>query len=204
MMSESTMSEHEMKYYGKVTKPSEERIREIYGDDISQFMNRKPKRSSGKHELTSQIDDIRNGRGKYAPTIKSKRPKPFKLDQDGEAYRRDLPSVRKENSGGGVSLGLIMAMVGGAIVLLLGMMIYGAVENSVDTNYGLNATSGYPQHEYKDPFEMLLEPFEILSDKLGALVGLDDFPLWATLPLIFGIFMLVFRAFGSLTARGEY
>jgi hypothetical protein len=74
MMSESTMSEHEMKYYGKVTKPSEERIREIYGDDISQFMNRKPKRSSGKHELTSQIDDIRNGRGKYAPTIKSKRP----------------------------------------------------------------------------------------------------------------------------------
>lgn len=167
MISDLTMSEHEMRYYGKVTEPSESRIREIYGSDLPDLRTKptRKRKNLADHDLNSQIDDIRNARGKYA--IK-KRPN-RELDQ--EARRRGIKSTtdRQTESGGGGIIGIAMAFVGIAIVLMIGMMIFGAVENSVDMNYGLNSTAdstgwGVQQKEYKDPLEMVLEPFYYLTD----------------------------------------
>lgn len=231
MAGESTIEETEMRTLGYTSEPSEEFVKRIYGDDY--ITSRKPKlrydknRTLADDDLTNRIDKIRN---QAPPQRNPKRSKPY-LDQ--EARRRNLSDDKNYDGGSGSSIGItmIMAFVGLAVMLLVGIMIFGAVSNNVvDTNSphfnstmqlitectwtsGENGGSEIcrqvqrpiqdPFYAFNDPLEMLLAPFYQLKDKLGELVGLDDFPMWALLPLIIGVMMVVIKTFGVLTVREE-
>jgi len=118
------------------------------------------------------IDQIRNGTGKYAHTKR----KTNKHDQDTQDT--SPKNLSSDNSSGSNIMGIVMAFIGIAIMLLVAMLILGAVENQViDPNYGLNQTADYPQHEYKDPFDVLLDPIKSITDSIGM-------PIWVIIPII--------------------
>lgn len=202
MMGDSTMEETEMRTlgYGEyvTSKRPKLRKRSSYSDIRNKY---KSSRNSDREDnLDDRINQIRKGTGSYAPSKGVKRKRPY-LDQ--EAQRRNVLNKTDSQTGGsGVGINIIIAFVGMAIMLMIGMLIFSEVDMAMDQR-NMNSTSGYPVTQI-DPFEMMLEPFYQIKDRLGALVGLDDFPMWALLPLIIGIIMVVVKMFGTITARGEY
>jgi len=201
MAGESTIEETEMRTMGYVSKPSEEFVKKIYGDNFDSYItSKRPKVNYNRKvddDLTNRINQIKTAK----PTARRKRPY---LDQ--EAKRRDVSSTRTDDktvSSGGV--GIIMALVTMAIMLLIGIMIFSEV-STVDDNRlpYLNSSADSTGWEVVGEFnDQLLSPFDQIKKYFGDLTGLDDFPMWALLPVMIGFTMLILKMFGSMTARRE-
>ena len=194
MAGESTIEETDMRTMGYVSKPSEEFVKKIYGDNFDSYItSKRPKVNYNRKvddDLTNRINQIKTAK----PTARRKRPY---LDQ--EAKRRDVSSTRTDGQSSGVGLNIIIAFVLMAVMLLIGIMIFSEV-STVDDNRlpYLNSSAdstgwGVIQPKNTDPLEMLLSPFDQIKKYFGDLVGLDDFPMWALLPLIIGVVLLLMR-----------